>query len=149
MKLYLAGPLFNESELALNARLADAVESLGYEVFLPQRDGVEDDQMLAEQGSEIWSQAIFEVDRDAVFECDVLLCILDGRVPDEGMAVELGLAYADRIHNKPHRRLFGFSTDRRIFSVAGINAMLAGALDEVHHSEASLLRRLQELLDGG
>ena len=41
MLLYLAGPLFNANEVAFNARLTAAIEALGYDVFLPQRDGYE------------------------------------------------------------------------------------------------------------
>ena len=145
LKLYLAGPLFNDIELAFNERFTTAIEALGYEVFLAQRDGVEDDA-LADTSDRDWAQAIFENDRDAVFECDVLVCVLNGRVPDEGMALEMGLGYANRLHNKPGRKLIGFSTDRRIFTKAGINAMLSGALDELYNEEASLLGRLAEIL---
>ena len=81
--------------------------------------------------------------------CDVLLCILDGRVPDEGMGVEIGLAHADRHHKNKSRKLIGYSTDWRVFSPAGINAMLAGALDEVHHDEVALLARLREFINAG
>ena len=145
MLLYFAAPLFSPNELSFNARLAGKIEGLGYDVFLPQRDGYEG--TAATEGFEAWSEAIFERDKNAVLASDVLLCILDGRVPDEGMAVELGLGYADRIYHNAHRKLIGFSTDQRIFSAAGINAMLAGALDEVHHDERSLLQRLQMLVD--
>ncbi len=37
--LYLAAPLFSESELAFNAALTAEIERLG-SLFLPQRDGV-------------------------------------------------------------------------------------------------------------
>jgi nucleoside 2-deoxyribosyltransferase len=89
MHLYFAGPLFNANEVAFNARLAAAIEALGYQVFLPQRDGHQPgtDPEVAWTTAE--AQAIFDLDRDNLFTCDVLLCILDGRVPDEGMAVEL------------------------------------------------------------
>lgn len=145
MHLYFAGPLFNSNEVAFNARLTAAIEGLGYEVYLPQRDGYEAGAEF-ESMTEARAQAIFELDRDNVLACDVLLCILDGRVPDEGMAVELGLGYADRIHNKPDRRLIGYSSDRRNELGSGFNAMLVGALDEIHHDEAALLDRLQSAL---
>ena len=44
MRLYFAGPLFCESERVFNARLAAEIEKLAYDVFLPQRDGLEADQ---------------------------------------------------------------------------------------------------------
>jgi len=146
MRLYFAGPLFNTNELAFNACLAALIEALGYDVYLPQRDGFEPGLALEVIGTKEGAQAIFDLDRDNVLACDVLLCILDGRVPDEGMAVELGLACADRIHHKPDRTLIGYSTDWRHQSSAGFNAMLVGALDEIHHDEAALLNRLRELL---
>ena len=116
--------------------------------FFPQRDGLESDQTLETMGPEAWSQAIFDLDRDRVFGSDVFLCILDGRVPDEGLALEIGLAYADRHHANPERHLIGYSTDWRVFSPAGINAMLFGALDEIVRDEVGLLARLAEIIDG-
>jgi nucleoside 2-deoxyribosyltransferase len=148
MRLYLAGPLFSAAEVAFNARLAAAIEGLGYEVYLPQRDGFEADSVSSESRAEARSQAIFELDAENVLECDVLLCILDGGVPDEGMAVELGIGFADRIHHKPDRKLIGFSTDVRHHHPGGLNAMLLGALDEIHDDEDTLLDRLrQNLID--
>jgi len=149
MNLYFAAPLFCDSERAFNARLAAAIEALGYDVFLPQRDGLEKDSTLELLGGEAWAEKIFNLDRDAVLACDVLLCILDGRVPDEGMGVELGLAYADRLHHSKHRNILGYSSDFRVFSPAGLNAMLTGALDEVVRDEAALLERLREILEAG
>ena len=147
MRLYFASPLFCESERTFNARLAAEIEKLGYEVFLPQRDGLESGSTMESMGAEAWSQAIFDLDRDNVLACDVFLCILDGRVPDEGMALELGLTYADRLHRNKHRKLIGYSTDFRVFSPAGINAMLFGALDEIHNDEAALLDHLRSIFE--
>ena len=41
MRVYFAGPLFCEAERVFNLRLAEKLEAKGYQVFLPQRDGVE------------------------------------------------------------------------------------------------------------
>jgi nucleoside 2-deoxyribosyltransferase len=145
MLLYFAAPLFNANELAFNARLTEAIEQLGYEVFLPQREGLELVPKLKEAGAETIAQTIFGLDWSKVRECDVLLCILDGRVPDEGVAVEIGLGYADRVHHKPHRHLIGYATqDFHVFG-EGLNPMLAGALDEIHSDEDSLLERLRAI----
>lgn len=145
MRLYFAGPLFCLSERNFNSDLAAKIEALGYDIFLPQDSGIEEGETLESLGPEAWSQKIFNLDRDAVLESDVVLFILDGRVPDEGMCVELGLAYADRMHRGKPRSLIGYSTDFRVFSPAGLNAMLSGALDEVLNDEASLLARLGEI----
>jgi nucleoside 2-deoxyribosyltransferase len=41
--VYTAGPLFPEAERRLNLGLVERLESLGFRVFIPQRDGVERD----------------------------------------------------------------------------------------------------------
>lgn len=40
-KIYYAGPLFNDAERDFNIKLVHKLEKEGFEVFLPQRDGVE------------------------------------------------------------------------------------------------------------
>jgi hypothetical protein len=146
MRLYFAGPLFSVQEREFNARLAASIETLGFDVFLPQRDGYEGPTDPEVVGRPEVARQIFELDRAQVLECDVLLCILDGRVPDEGMAVEIGLAHADRLQRSPQRRLIGLSTDFRHRGGPGLNAMLVGALDEIHTEEATLLERLGEII---
>ncbi len=44
MRVYFAGPLFCEAERVFNLRLAEKLEAKGYQVFLPQRDGVESEK---------------------------------------------------------------------------------------------------------
>lgn len=41
MLIYFAGPLFSQAEKEFNLRLTFKLESLGFNVFLPQRDGIE------------------------------------------------------------------------------------------------------------
>ena len=56
--------------------------------------------------------------------------ILDGRVPDEGAAVELGIAYAHKELAMPEKRLVGLMTDvRASFISAKLNPMLAVPLE--------------------
>ena len=77
MKLYFAGPLFSAAETVFNQSLTQKIESLGIEVFLPQRDG-----LLPEMDSpEDKSRAIFALDRERIFASDLFLYVLDGRVP--------------------------------------------------------------------
>jgi hypothetical protein len=74
--------------------------------------------------------------------------VLDGRVPDEGACVELGIAYTDRFLGTPHsesgeRLLVGLQTDiRAAFMQAQLNAMLSVPLDVVVRSEDELLATL-------
>jgi len=146
--LYFAAPLFSEAELAFNARLAEEIEKLGFTVFLPQRDGVEKNRELyASMSPEERRRATFETDRDAIFASDVLLFVLDGRVPDEGAAVELGLAYAHRVATGRPTTIIGLMTDcRAAFLGARLNPMLSEALDAVHGDRAALIAALGKLI---
>ena len=40
-KVYFAGPMFNAAEKDFNLRVTNLLEEYGYQVFLPQRDGIE------------------------------------------------------------------------------------------------------------
>ncbi len=101
MLIYFAGPLFSEAEKAFNLRLTERLEQDNFTVFLPQRDGVERDKPpYYRMSAEERRRAMFELDKRKVFECDIFLFVLDGRVPDEGACVELGLAHA-------HKELLG------------------------------------------
>ncbi len=147
LTLYFAAPMFSEAELDFNASLTVEIERLGFTVFLPQRDGVDaTKEPWASMPPDALRRAIFEGDRDAVQACDVLLVVLDGRVPDEGACIELGLAYAHREATGRRRALIGLMTDRRgAFLGAPLNPMIAGALDALHTTRADLLAALTRL----
>lgn len=145
MRIYLAGPLFCEAERANNAKLTALLEERGHSVFLPQRDGVEIAALPNNDTpvDELF-QAIFTIDRDKVFEADVLLFVLDGRVPDEGACVELGLAYAQKYLLGRPKLLIGLMTDLRgAFLGAKVNAMIHGALDTIELDEWGLVEALE------
>lgn len=146
-KVYFAAPLFSDSERVFNDRLAAEIEHIGYSVFLPQRDGGE----LRNPGSVPLSRAerrrrIFVIDYQHVIDCDVFLFVLDGRVPDEGAAVELGMAYAHREAVGRARRLVGLHTDSRsAFFHSRLNPMISVPLDFVARTQSRLLSYLNAL----
>lgn len=145
MKFYFAAPLFCEAERRYNADLAGKVESLGFEVFLPQRDGVVGASETDDGGDAAMRRArvIFELDLERIKATDIFFYLLDGRVPDEGAAVALGIAYADKSERRPDRLLLGLHTDgRAAFPDAALNPMLAASLDRVFADERSLLAYL-------
>jgi len=158
MKLYFAAPLFCEAERRYNADLAEKVEALGFEVFLPQRDGVVGASETGDGGDAgrddasgdgavmRRARAIFELDLERIKATDIFFYLLDGRVPDEGAAVALGIAFADKAARRPDRLLLGLHTDgRSAFPDAALNPMLAAALDRVFTDERSLLAYLEGL----
>lgn len=147
MLIYFAGPLFSQAELEFNAALAGKLEVLGLEVFLPQRDGVEStkppyNQMTREERR----IATFELDRDQIITADVFLFILDGRVPDEGAAVELGIAYMDKRLTHPDKHLIGLQTDiRAAFMNSKLNPMLRVPLDHITETTEELFAYLKSI----
>lgn len=150
MHIYFAGPLFNQAERAFNLELAKTLEEHGHTVFLPQRDGLGKDEfnptsMLSTgMTEEEVTQLIFTTDRDKLLEADALLFILDGRVPDEGACVELGMAYAQKYLLQKSTLMIGLHTDwRSAFQWARRNAMIDGALDCIVGDEEELLAVLE------
>jgi nucleoside 2-deoxyribosyltransferase len=146
MLVYLAGPLFCEAERAFNLQLTANLEERGLAVFLPQRDGID---LSKPPGSEMTPderrQAVFGLDRDRILEADVFLFVLDGRVPDEGACVELGIAYGQKHLLQREKLLIGLQTDwRAAFPGEKLNAMVRGALDGVADNEDDLLAALED-----
>ncbi len=142
MRIYFAAPLFSRAELTFNERLTERLEALGHEVFLPQRDGIEIDELYERSAVEDIHDVmdeIFQVDRDAIYESDVLTAVLDGQVPDEGVALEMGIAYENDVP------VVAMKTDRRSFSPdEPVNAMLWGAADEYVESTDALVEAVEE-----
>ena len=146
MLIYFAAPLFSRAEQAFNLQLTEKLEEKGFTVFLPQRDGVEIGKPpFIEMPSDERSHAIFTLDRDNVLEADVLLFVLDGRVPDEGACVELGIAYGQKHLLQRDKLLIGLYTDiRAAFLGAKLNAMVHGPLDHIADNEKDLIAALEE-----
>jgi hypothetical protein len=142
MKIYFAGPLFSEAEKIFNQSLTRRLELLGFDVFLPQRDGVEKNKYpYSDMDPEERRKAIFELDRDQILSCDIFLFILDGRVPDEGACVELGMAYAKSYFNRDKIvKLIGLHTDiRASFISSKLNPMIKVPLDYIAETEQDLI----------
>lgn len=148
MKIYFAGPLFSEAEKQFNDSLTHQLESLGFQVFLPQRDGAErDKKKYMKMEPEERRKAIFEKDRDEILDADIFLFILDGRVPDEGACVELGIAYAQKYLSNEKKILMGLHTDNRAaFIGSKLNPMLKIPLDHIASSRDELMEVLSGIL---
>lgn len=124
-RVYFAAPLFSQSEKDFNLKLTELLEKHGYEVFLPQRDGylgAELEGMTEEEVTEL----IFKRDYDEVMKADICFMNLDGRVPDEGGCVELGIAYANG------KRCYAIKTDSRSVELnMDLNPMIAGCFKKI------------------
>ncbi len=145
MKIYFAGPLFNKAEKQFNQELTEKLESNGFFVFLPQRDGVETnkppfDTMEPDERR----KAMFELDRKEIFNADIFLIVLDGRIPDEGACVELGIAFSQRYLEKKEKILIGLHTDSRAaFIGSKLNPMVKVPLDYIASNEHELMEFLK------
>ena len=142
INVYFAGPLFNKAEKDYNLKVVDILENAGYKVFLPQRDGVEG-CLLTDITPEEKIKIIFDKDVSEVRNADVLFMVLDGRIPDEGACVELGIAY------QLGKRCYGIKTDSRVCeSDLDINPMLTGCFKKIFKSfdGDSLLKDLENYL---
>ena len=141
-RIYFAGPLFNEAEREYNLKLTTLLESYGYEVFLPQRDGFLAPELEGKSEAEK-TNMIFRKDRDEVLKADILFMTLDGRVPDEGACVELGIAYASG------KRCYGIKGDARSVELdMDVNPMLTGCFTKFFYNlnEEELFASLEDYL---
>ena len=119
-RVYLASPMFSQAEKDYNLKIAHVLEEYGYEVFLPQRDGLEAAYLEGKSEEEL-TELIFNLDYEEVLKADIIFMNIDGRVPDEGANVELGIGYA------VGKRCYGFKTDSRaVEKDLDLNPMISG-----------------------
>ena len=143
-RVYFAGPMFNQAEKDFNLRLTKVLEACGYQVFLPQRDGIEA-AMLQGKTEEELVRMIFSLDAEEVKKADIVFMNVDGRVPDEGACVELGLAYG------LGKRCYGFKTDTHSVELGlDVNPMLTGCMIRFFrdHDGNRLIEEIREYLSG-
>lgn len=95
MKLYLAGPFFDDEQIDRIQRIEKALDNnpsvSGY--FSPRKSNVNDG---AEIGSSQWSKDVFQLDVDEIKKADAVIAIIDfvDDNVDSGTAFEIGYAYA-------------------------------------------------------
>lgn len=148
--VYLAGPMFSEAERRFNLDLAERLEALDFRVFLPQSDGVKRDGPPYDgMTPDERRRAMFVLDRDMILDSDVFLFVLDGRVPDEGACVELGIAHGQKHLLGRNKVLIGLHTDSRAAFVGSrLNPMVLVPLDHIVDDQEHLLRVLVSLRIG-
>ncbi|HNX16830.1 MAG TPA: nucleoside 2-deoxyribosyltransferase [Methanoregula sp.] len=88
-RIYLAAPLFSDAERTYNAAIAELLRSHYYEVFLPQETG--DNHAIRDRQEHA---RIFNRNRKAIRDADIMVAIIDGADADSGTAWEMGYAAA-------------------------------------------------------
>jgi nucleoside 2-deoxyribosyltransferase len=134
MRAYIAGPLFNEGERWWNDQIDARVRKLGFETYIPQNDGVK-----LENKDDV--PKIFESDKNALIQADVVVANLDGMDVDSGTAWEIGFAEGLGKH------CVGVYTDWRLhFKFQTVNLMIQCSIDKVVPSLDDLETYLKQML---
>ena len=90
MKIYLASPFFNETELENVEQAEQVLNARGFTVFSPRLNEV---RSGAEVGSREWSMQTFMNDRRFIDWADIVVMLYYGNYSDSGTAWECGYAY--------------------------------------------------------
>ncbi|TRZ78591.1 hypothetical protein D4R87_00325 [bacterium] len=123
-KVFIAAPLFNELERKRNTEIKKIIEKLNFDVFLAQDNVGLSYNMINKNNKRDVRKKIFQCDVEGLKQCDIVLFLLDGRVPDEGGCVEIGMAYAWG------KTCIGYKTDNRSMDGNGDNnIMIDGCID--------------------
>jgi|TARA_Y100000994_G_C15541221_1_gene379990 nucleoside 2-deoxyribosyltransferase len=98
---YIAGPLFDDHEREYLVKIAEIVESFGFNTFLPHRDaGLVTGDFTHEK-----KVKVFDVDMEYLKPADLVVALLTGRDVDSGTAAEIGYAY------KASKKLIGVNAN--------------------------------------
>jgi nucleoside 2-deoxyribosyltransferase len=133
LRVYCAGPLFNQAERTEMTAIADILIEARFLVYLPHRDGMEFrlvHEVLIERGWDPPTAAgflhasIFALDvYQLAVACDCMVWNLNGRVPDEGAVSEAAIAWT---LGKP---LIAYQDDVRSLIAGRVNPLLVGLVD--------------------
>lgn len=98
---YIAGPLFDDHEREYLVKIAEIVESFGFNTFLPHRDaGLVTGDFTHEK-----KVKVFDVDMEYLEPADLVVALITGRDVDSGTAAEIGYAY------KASKKLIGVNAN--------------------------------------
>ena len=122
-RIYIAGPLCNREERLFLEKIDSICKKLGFSTFLPHRDAglfkdIKDIEKIAKK------------DFEEIYNCDLMIGILNGICVGAGTSWEMGYAQA---LGKP---VIGLKTDRTINeSISDISVIIAGKVKIVESIE--------------
>ncbi len=118
VRIYLAAPLFTQTQRRANRELAGLLEEElpGAEVVLPQ-----DFKVSGKYNDRKNYRELFKLCLQAIEAADAVVAVLDGADADSGVGFEVGYAYARRVP------VVGVRTDYRAGQDRGVNVMLSQA----------------------
>lgn len=90
MKIYLASPFFNTTELAVYHNvIGDLRSNDAHSVYVPQEHEIPNAWDMSNQD---WARQVFCSDIEAIEDCDVVMVLNFGMYSDSGTAWEAGYA---------------------------------------------------------
>lgn len=89
MNIYLAGPFFNAEERQNIEKARDILRARDFDVFVPMEHKIPNGEDMP---NDLWGKKVFELDKDAIHYCDVMVAIYYGLYSDSGTAWEVGYA---------------------------------------------------------
>jgi len=131
-RVYLAAPLFSESERVYNLSVAGQLRNNFFDVYLPQEASDDSDTRNKEEQVRIFSENL-----KALENADIIVAIIDGADADSGTAWEMGYAKAFG------KKVIAMRTDfRRAGQEELVNLMLEQS-SLVVRSKEELVQRLK------
>lgn len=128
-RVYLAGPLFAAGDQLFLDGLADRMEGLGFECFVPHRQKIEP----------LDAPTVFRKDFDGLQSANAVVAWLDGTNIDDGTATEIGI-FHQLIAQDPvkYRTILGLALDLRLHRArgsgardGGLNLFVTGTIQDV------------------
>lgn len=102
-KIYLASPWFNDRERVMYHDILNKMRQEGHEVYAPIEHEVPN---AWEISNTEWGRAVFNVDVEAIRNCDEVWVLNFGMYSDSGTAWECGFAYG--IGKTVRQLVYGF-----------------------------------------
>jgi len=134
LEVFLAAPLFSESEREFNKKVANKLREAGFNVWMAQ------EAPFIKEGTDEEKRSIYDGDTAALKNSDVVVAVLDGIDVESGVAFEIGYAAA---LGKP---IIGLKTDHRNFSkMENINLILEVSMKGIYGSTKELTEALRSV----
>ncbi|WP_057893467.1 nucleoside 2-deoxyribosyltransferase [Lacticaseibacillus brantae] len=124
MKIYFANGLFSRADFLYNQQLVAHLrqEIPHVDIYLPQENAA-----INDKSSYADSRMIAQADTAELLSADLMIAVLDGPVIDNGVASEIGVAYASQIP------IIGLYTDSR--QLGATNPQKIAALADVAENQ--------------